>query len=117
MRKRDENKNYKYNTVNALKRFSIGVSLPISRAILRDLKSLDLARMPDMWPKAQINQGSTSVRSCGRSSNFFIKNANLELVVLEHLEKIFFFHLEAFKRLFVLDCAFHHILQHRKVKV
>ena len=55
-----------------------------------------------MRTATQINQWTTAIDGRSRSGDFLFQNAHLEFVVSEHLQQVFFLHLQTFKALLVL---------------
>ena len=73
--------------------------------------------MADVRSATKVDERPTAVGRRGGRGHFVAQDAQLELVVLEHLHEVLLPYFESFELLTLLDDRLHHVLHHRKVKV
>ena len=72
-------------------------------ALLSSPAYLDLARVSNMRPPAEIDERPAAIDRRGGSLDLLIQNPHFELVVLEHLQQVLLRHLQSLERLLVLQ--------------
>lgn len=102
----------KRNAVHPLQGLCIRLALPVGGRILGHLKSLHLARMPNMRSSTQIDQWTAFVNRGGVRMHLLPQYATLEFIVLEHFQEIGFRHLQTFEWLLLLDYLLDEILHY-----
>lgn len=73
--------------------------------------------MPYVGSPAKVDQGPAPVHRGGGRVDLLVQNADLELIVLEHLEQVLLAHFQALERLLLLDDLFDQGLDMREVQV
>ena len=65
----------------------------------------------------EVDQGATPIHSSCGGGHLLVEDADFELVVLEHLEKIIFRHFKTLERLFFLHNLLHEVIQDFEVRI
>jgi len=91
------------DAVDTLQSLSVGLALPVRGGVLGDLQSLYLTGVADVGSTAEIDKRAALVDSGAIGGHLLVENANLELVVLEHLQQVGLLHLQTLEILLLLD--------------
>mmetsp|Transcript_14766 Transcript_14766/g.40378 ORF Transcript_14766/g.40378 Transcript_14766/m.40378 type:complete len:603 (-) Transcript_14766:35-1843(-) len=92
------------HAVHALQRVVASLALPVGGRVLHDGECLDLARVGHVRPAAQVHQVAAAVgRADGAVGHLALEHVHLEVVVLEHLERLVLGHLHALEGVLALD--------------
>lgn len=92
------------DTIDALQRVVLLVSLPVGRGVVGHREGLDLRGVREMRATAQVDEGTTTVGSANRSVRDLIaQDLDLVLVILEHLQSLLLRDLQTLEGLLLTD--------------
>mmetsp|Transcript_3968 Transcript_3968/g.11899 ORF Transcript_3968/g.11899 Transcript_3968/m.11899 type:complete len:282 (-) Transcript_3968:417-1262(-) len=87
----------KSNSVNSLKGWILRISKPVGRACFADHERLDSCRVWYVWPSAQVDERSVTIRRYCRPFLHPLNELHFEPVVAEHLLRLLLCELHALK--------------------